>query len=411
MADRAATVWSRAEAARVCCQDDVAAGAGPASARPAVVSAPSNSTRWSANAVRRRSGRSRRSRASRSRIDTNQGKKLFPVNEVQKVTFKDEPRELRNARDGILRGQLENARSDLEKISLDGIARKEILQDIEFYKAYCDGRLALVGGGDKAAAVRALRAFVENPDEQRELSLLPGRRAAGRSGGGAGQFRQRHQVLQHAGRSALAGRQDERRRSWKAMPWWPTASMPRPWPSSTACWPPSLDDARAREQKLLATLGRAVCLAGTGKPDEGIALVTKIIDENNSQEKPVLFAKAYNALGTCYLKANKPQDALLAFLHVDLLFNQDPDAHAEALYHLSSLVEEAEQVGTRTAGAQPAGESVFGESLGEQEGRAVAVVRAVRSPAARRSGFRARRRLRRRTGRIRIVEIRDRVRS
>ena len=96
-------------------------------------------------------------------IDTPQGKKLFPVNEVQKVTFKDEPRELRNARDGILRGQLENSRSDLEKISLDGIERKEIRQDIEFYKAYCDGRLALVGGGDKAAAVKALRAFVENP--------------------------------------------------------------------------------------------------------------------------------------------------------------------------------------------------------------------------------------------------------
>jgi tetratricopeptide (TPR) repeat protein len=99
----------------------------------------------------------------------------------------------------------------------------------------------------------------------------------------------------------------------------------------------SQDDARAREQKLLATLGRAVCLAGTGKADEGIALATKIIDENNSQEKPVLFAKAYNALGTCFLKAEKRQDALLAFLHVDLLFNQDPDAHAESLYHLSSL--------------------------------------------------------------------------
>ena len=273
-------------------------------------------------------------------METNQGKKLFPVNEVQKVTFKDEPRELRNARDGILRGQLENARSDLEKISLDGIARKEILQDIEFYKAYCDGRLALVGGGDKAAAVQgACARLSRTPDEQREFPLLPGGRAAGRSGGGVGQFRQRHQVLQHAGRSALAGRQDERRRAGRQRHGRQRACMPKRWPSSTACWRPSLDDARAREQKLLATLGRAVCLAGTGKPDEGIALATKIIDENNSQEKPVLFAKAYNALGTCYLKANKPQDALLAFLHVDLLFNQDPDAHAEALYHLSSLVE------------------------------------------------------------------------
>ena len=97
-----------------------------------------------------------------------------------------------------------------------------------------------------------------------------------------------------------------------------------------------VDDAKAREQKLLATLGRSVCLAATGKPDEGIPLVTKIIEENDSQDKSILFAKAYNALGTCYLHGKK-QDALLAFLHVDLLFNQDPDAHAEALFQLSGL--------------------------------------------------------------------------
>jgi tetratricopeptide (TPR) repeat protein len=98
-----------------------------------------------------------------------------------------------------------------------------------------------------------------------------------------------------------------------------------------------LDDARARDQKLLATIGRAECLAGLARPDEGIALATKVIDENDSKEKPVLFARAYNALGVCYLRAGKPEEALLAFLHVDLLFTQDPDAHAEALYHLTAL--------------------------------------------------------------------------
>ncbi len=99
-------------------------------------------------------------------ITANNGKKLFPVNEIQKVAYKGEPRELRNARDAILKGQLEAARSDLEKISTADISRTEIMQDIEFYKAYCDGRLALVGGGDKAAAVRAMRAFESNPANQ-----------------------------------------------------------------------------------------------------------------------------------------------------------------------------------------------------------------------------------------------------
>ncbi|NLX55984.1 MAG: tetratricopeptide repeat protein [Planctomycetaceae bacterium] len=272
-------------------------------------------------------------------VDTPQGKKLFPVNETQKVTFKDEPRELRNARDGILRGQLENSRSDLEKISLDGITRKEIRQDIEFYKAYCDGRLALVGGGDKAAAVKALRAFVENPANNAShhyytaIELLGDLAVALASyDNGIKYYSQlaeapwpdsklRATILE-ANAMVASGRYEE--------------ALAR-FDSALAA---SLDDARAREQKLLATLGRAVCLARLGKPEEGIALVTQIIDENNSQEKPVLFARAYNALGTCYLQANKRQDALLAFLHVDLLFNQDPDAHAEALYHLSALWQE-----------------------------------------------------------------------
>jgi tetratricopeptide (TPR) repeat protein len=269
-------------------------------------------------------------------MDTPQGKKLFPVNEIQKVTFKDEPRELRYSRDNILKGQLENGRSDLDKISLEGITRKEILQDIAFYKAYCDGRLALVGGGDKAAAVRALRAFVEDPANSETFHYYPAIELLGDLAVALASFDngiKYYNMLSEAP--------------------WPDAKLKGAILEGNAMvsngqytealakfdsvLATTLDDARAREQKLLATLGRAVCLAGTGKPDEGIALATKIIDENNSQEKPVLFAKAYNALGTCYLRANKPEEALLAFLHVDLLFTQDPDAHAEALYHLSAL--------------------------------------------------------------------------
>jgi tetratricopeptide (TPR) repeat protein len=273
-------------------------------------------------------------------VDTNQGKKLFPVNEVQKVTFQGEPRELRNAREGILRGQLENSRSDLEKISTDGISRKEILQDLEFYKAYCDGRLALVGGGDKAAAVRALRSFNDSPENAQSFHYFAAVELLGDLAVALASFDNGIKYYKLLGEAP-----------------WPDAKMKSAVLEGNAMasnqmyaealgkfdgvLAAGVDDARAREQKLLATMGRVVCLAATGKADEGVALVTKIIDENDSQAKPVLFAKAYNALGTCYLKANQPQDALLAFLHVDLLFNQDPDAHAEALYYLSSLWREA----------------------------------------------------------------------
>lgn len=269
-------------------------------------------------------------------LETNQGKKQFAVPDIQKITFKGEPRELRNARDAVLRGQFENARSELEKISLDGLTRTEMLQDIEFYKGFVEGRLALVGGGDKAAAVKALRAFVENPGNQQSLHYFAAVELLGDLAVALGSL---DNGIKYYGLLAEAP--------------WPAAQMkgavlegnallanamhPAALAKFDSVLASPVDDTRARETKLLATLGRAVCLAATGQTEAGIALASQVIAENDSQAKPVLFARAYNALGNCYLQAKQPQDALLAFLHVDLLFNQDPDAHAEALYHLSSL--------------------------------------------------------------------------
>jgi tetratricopeptide (TPR) repeat protein len=76
--------------------------------------------------------------------------------------------------------------------------------------------------------------------------------------------------------------------------------------------------------------------AETGKAEEGLALLQDLINKNDPQDVP-LFARTYNALGKCHQKLNKPKDAVLAYLHTDVLFYTDADAHAEALYNLSKL--------------------------------------------------------------------------
>ena len=54
-------------------------------------------------------------------------------------------------------------------------------------------------------------------------------------------------------------------------------------------------------------------------------------------EDSELHAIAYNALGQCYRQADKPKEALLAFLHVDVLYSSIPAAHVEALENLAAL--------------------------------------------------------------------------
>jgi tetratricopeptide (TPR) repeat protein len=102
------------------------------------------------------------------------------------------------------------------------------------------------------------------------------------------------------------------------------------------------DGPDAANQKLAATLGRSISLAETGKVEESVSAIEKVILETDPQEKQ-LQARAHNALGKCYEKAGRSKDALFAFLYVDIIYNTVPDAHAEALAHLVSLWHEIGQ--------------------------------------------------------------------
>ena len=99
---------------------------------------------------------------------------------------------------------------------------------------------------------------------------------------------------------------------------------------------------------LAASLGKASALAGLGKNEEAIAEVNKIIAAADP-ENLELHARAYNVLGNCYKAANKKKDALLAFLHVDLLYSRFPEQHAEALANLATLWSEVDKADRATA--------------------------------------------------------------
>jgi len=267
------------------------------------------------------------------KLDMSGATRTIEVNEIVRITYREEPSELNVARTTIIQQKNYN-QGLIELRKLDGAKVGDyVKQDIEYYKALCQCKLAMNEGGDRVAADKAMFNFVRSAPQSYhfyeaaevlgDLAMAGGKWADAAKYYGPisnAKWPDYQMRANNAIGRALVGEKkyDEALEKFKAV----SASE-----QSTA---------EANRQKNLASVGRAMCLAETGKADEGIALLSDLIGKNDPQDS-VLFARAYNALGRCYLKQNKPKDAVLAFLHTDVLFYSDADAHAEALYHLSKL--------------------------------------------------------------------------
>jgi tetratricopeptide (TPR) repeat protein len=267
-------------------------------------------------------------------IDVTGTKRTIEVRDIENVFFTEDPRDLVTARSRVESGQYEDALGVLTRIDMSTVTRDLVRQDIEFYKGVASARIALSGGGDKSAAAKTLiDVIAANPNNFHnfEAAELVGDLAfsLGRYDAASEYYQKlaqapwpeyqlRAKVLD--ARALLA--QDK-----------PQEALQR----YDEVLASTVDSAAILAQKTFAQIGKSVCMAELGKPDEGLAVVEAIIRDNDPQGNAELFARAYNAQGLCHLKANRPKDALLAFLHVDLLFNSDYDAHAQALYYLSQL--------------------------------------------------------------------------
>jgi tetratricopeptide (TPR) repeat protein len=267
------------------------------------------------------------------------GSRTVSVNEIKTVLFADEPSELTQARVNAANGAYANALAALEKIDLGSVQRDFIKQDVEFYKAFCAGKLALGGEREIGDAGRQLNAFVRSyPQNFHYLAAVELMGDLLMAGG-----RYENALKQYA-ELAKAPWPDNKMRSAVAMgrtlqAQGKHAEAIQQFDSALAM---AGDTADAQNQRLSATLGKAVSLAETGGGDEAIGMIEKIIIDADPEQKE-LHARAYNALGSCYRKAGQTKDALLAYLHVDELYSTVPEAHAEALAHLAPLFQEIGQ--------------------------------------------------------------------
>jgi tetratricopeptide (TPR) repeat protein len=261
------------------------------------------------------------------------GTRKIAVNEIVSVTFHDEPTELTQARVNAKNGGYVNAAELLQKIDLSKVDREFIKQDVEFYQALCGAKLALAGTGEINAAGSRLNEFVrknrQNFHYWEAVETMGDLLAASEKFDGAQkQYAELskapwpdYQMRADISLGRILQAQDKHAEAIQQFD--TVLAMPE-------------DNESAKAQKLSATLGKAVSLAATSHVDDAAKMIEDVI-ANADPEQKELQARAYNALGNCYEKAGKTKDALLAFLHVDVLYSTVPEAHAEALSHLIPL--------------------------------------------------------------------------
>jgi tetratricopeptide (TPR) repeat protein len=257
----------------------------------------------------------------------------FPVNEIVRIRYGDEPTELGNARNAVLQRNYNAALTELRKLEGRPISRDLVQHDIDFYRALALARQAMGEGGDRNAAMTAMHNFARSAPQS--YHFYEAAEVLGDLSMAAGKFADAERFYQPLAaapwpdykmrannviaRALLAQKKyDEALQRFDEVL---RSDVPTP---------------EAVHQKLLATTGKAVCLAHTGQPDEATTLLNDIVAKESPENKP-LFARTYNALGVAHLQAGRTKEALHAFLHTDILYFEEPEAHAEALYHLSKL--------------------------------------------------------------------------
>jgi tetratricopeptide (TPR) repeat protein len=282
-------------------------------------------------------------------IQVGDTKATVPVNEIESIRYSGEPSLLTPARTAVNLGRNEEAVEAMGNIDLTTVQRPEIKQDIQFYTALAKARIALAAADDEGIreAGTLMIGFVGNGSDNyhylEACEVVGDLLVAFREHAKAQQYY--HQLEQApwpdykmraavaVGRALLA-----ERRSLSADG--ETEEAKKKLDGALASFENALaiqaEGPSAGRQRLAATLGKARCLAEAGQADEAVELVLDVIAKANPEEVQ-LHAQAYNTLGLAHLKAGRTKDALMAFLHVDILYFTSPSEHIEALENLIPL--------------------------------------------------------------------------
>jgi hypothetical protein len=267
------------------------------------------------------------------RLDKAGITKVFKAGEITKIMFEGDPPQLTKARAFALDGQYDQALAELKKVKVNTINRDLIKQDVAFYYALCEARLALTGQGKVDDAVRRMLDFATRYQSSwhfYESAKLLGDLALASNNS--------EQALKFYGTLEKAPAEATKIEA-KYLQGLVRLKM-KQGPEAVADFDQILGLKSQTTQivrlQTLSKAGKAVALALQGNGDQANELTNTLIAQMNAADVEIA-ARIYNARGASCEARDDLEGAIMAYLHTHLMFSAQPDAHAEALKRLVEL--------------------------------------------------------------------------
>lgn len=265
---------------------------------------------------------------------TNGEEVSISVADLKKVQFDGEPTELTPARSNERSGALDVALEKFLAVQKSGAGKDPRLRkELEFLIARVKGKQALLDPAQADPAIEALTAFRSaNKTHYRylEATLLQAS-----IHGVKGQADEGRTLLTEVQQSTV-----ERYQLQAGVDLGRLLLSSGSAPEAQAAFDDVIAKSTGKPESAGAMydgmLGKALCLKQQNQIDEAVKTLDAVIKDAPPSETRTL-AEAWVRKGDCFRQKQQPKPALMAYLHVDVLYSGEAAQHAEALLRLTEL--------------------------------------------------------------------------
>ncbi len=269
------------------------------------------------------------------RIKLTSGKEeAVVVSDIKAIRFDQEPSLLSQAQSNERSGALETALQKYQQVQSElAGADKRLVSEVQFLIARTRARQALADASQLAEARKLIREFREASKSNfryLEATLLEAALATSADDRAAGQA-----LLQEVQSSTVKGYQLQAGVQLGRL-----LLLSGDLPGAKSAFDQVIQQSKGDPGSVAAQfdgmLGIALCQRQQGQVSDALVTLEEIVSRASDSETRVL-AEAWIQKGDCLRQLNQPKAALMAYLHVDILYSSEPAEHAQALFRLAQL--------------------------------------------------------------------------